>query len=114
VDFKIDQVLDLEDATKVRLDGDRIADIGKGLASYQAIDCGLFLCAPTIFSALERAQRAGRLSLSDGMRELGLSRPFRAFDIGRRWWQDVDTPEMALEAERRLERACRTPRPPGP
>jgi len=43
VDRKIDTVFDLEDATKVRLDGEHIVDIGKGIASYDALDTGMFL-----------------------------------------------------------------------
>jgi choline kinase len=82
VDRKIHTVFDLEDATKVRLDGEHIVDIGKGIAFYDALDAGMFLCGPAIFEALESAKTNGNCSLSDGMRKLARQRKFRAFDIG--------------------------------
>ena len=99
VDRKIHTVFDLEDATKVRLDGERIVDIGKGIASYDALDTGMFLCGPAIFEKLESAKVNGSCSLSDGMRKLARQGRFRAFDIGTAHWQDVDTPETLAYAE---------------
>ncbi len=99
VDRKIHTVFDLEDATKVRLDGEHIVDIGKDIASYDALDTGMFLCGPAIFEALESAKMHGNCSLSDGMRKLVGQRKFRAFDIGAAHWQDVDTPETLAYAE---------------
>ena len=99
VDRKIHTVFDLEDATKVRLDGEHIVDIGKGIASVDALDTGMFLCGPAIFEALESAKMNGNCSLSDGMRKLARRRKLRAFDIGTAHWQDVDTPETLAYAE---------------
>ena len=99
VDRKIHTVFDLEDATKVRLDGEHIVDIGKSIARYDALDTGMFLCGPAIFEALESAKMNGNCSLSDGMRKLARQRKFRAFDIGTAQWQDVDTPETLAYAE---------------
>ena len=53
VDSRIDRVFDLEDATKVRREGNFIVDIGKGLAHYDALDTGMFLCSPSLFDKLE-------------------------------------------------------------
>jgi choline kinase len=94
VDRKLDCIFDLDDATKVRTISDYIVDIGKQLPRYDAIDTGMFLCTSAIFSALDQATENGNCSLSDGMRLLAASRRLRAFDIGDRLWQDVDTPEM--------------------
>lgn len=99
VDPKIDQVFDLDDATKVRRKGDRIVDIGKELTTYDAFDTGMFLCSPSIFDVLESAKTEGNCSLSDGMRMLGRAGRLRAFDIGDAAWQDVDTPEALIYAE---------------
>ncbi len=101
VDRKIDEVFDLEDATKVLIDGGRIAQISKQLGHYNAIDCGLFLCTPAIFDALaEASAETGDCSLSQGMAIIGGARKFFPFDIGSRRWQDVDTPDMLAEASR--------------
>ena len=93
VDRKLESIFDMDDATKVRCIGDFIIDIGKELTRYDAIDTGMFLCTPAIFSALEQATVNGNCSLSDGMRLLASHRKLRSFDIGDALWQDVDTPE---------------------
>jgi 1L-myo-inositol 1-phosphate cytidylyltransferase len=110
VDPKIDQVFDLDDATKVRREGDRIVDIGKELTTYDAFDTGMFLCSPALFDVLESAKMEGNCSLSDGMRMLGRAGRLRAFDIGDAAWQDVDTPEALIYAESTYhQQFCRTP-----
>lgn len=104
VDRKIDRVFDLDDATKVGLEGDHIRRIHKQLDRYDAIDTGLFLCTPAVFAACEDAMVDGDCSLSDAMGVLGRADRFVAHDIGDGWWQDVDTPEMRAEAAALLAR----------
>jgi len=99
VDPNIDRIFDLADATKVRRHGDRIVDIGKEIAEYDALDTGMFLCSPVLFDKLESATRDGNCSLSDGMRQLARERNLRALEIGEANWQDVDTPEALAHAE---------------
>lgn len=114
VDRKIESIFDLDDATKVQTDGTRIVAIGKTLATFDAIDTGVFLCAPAIFSYLSRARREGDCSLSDGMRLMAAEGNARAIDIGDAWWQDVDTPEMLARAEEESARLRREPGGHGP
>lgn len=117
VDSRVDAVFDLDDATKVRTAsggeeaesegrGASIVAIGKELTAFDAIDCGLFLCQPAVFTALTEARDAqgGDCSLSDGMRRLAADSRFRAHDIGDAFWQDVDTPAMFAHAEKQLAR----------
>jgi choline kinase len=99
VDPNIDRVFDLEDATKVRREGNHIVDIGKEIANYDALDTGMFLCSPVLFDKLESVTRDGNCSLSDGMRQLARERSLRALEIGEAHWQDVDTPEALAHAE---------------
>lgn len=99
VDPNIDRVFDLDDATKVRRDGDRIVDIGKEIVHYDALDTGMFLCSPALFDRLEAATKDGNCSLSDGMRQLAAERRLRALEIGEARWQDVDTPKALAHAE---------------
>jgi choline kinase len=110
VDPKLDRIFDLDDATKVKRNGDRIVDIGKQIADYDAFDTGMFLCSPCLFDILESVKKEGNCSLSDGMRVLGTEGRLRAFDIEDAVWQDVDTPEALAYAESIFEQQfCRTP-----
>jgi choline kinase len=107
VDRKISSIFDLDDATKVMTDGDRIVAIGKALEEYDAIDTGVFLCSRLIFEYLRRAQRHGDCSLSDGIRLMAGDHKVSAIDVGDAWWQDVDTPEMLARAEQESARLLR-------
>jgi choline kinase len=101
VDRKIESIFDLDDATKVSTDGERLINIGKQLTDYDAIDTGVFLCSQELFTHLRAAaaKQNGDCSLSDGVRLMAADAKVRAVDIGEAWWQDVDTPEMLQRAE---------------
>jgi choline kinase len=98
VDSYIDRIFDIDDATKVRRIGDHIVEIGKEIPVYDAIDTGMFLCTPALFDVLNRANRDGNCSLSDGMRLLARNRRLRALEIGDAPWHDLDTPEAFAHA----------------
>lgn len=103
VDFDIaNPELDLEDATKVKLDGDcRILDIGKGLTDYQAIDTGIFVATPALAEAIRGAiDSGGAGSLSEGVQALAREGRARALDCSNHWWLDVDDAAAFLKAER--------------
>jgi 1L-myo-inositol 1-phosphate cytidylyltransferase len=105
VDRKLDSIFDLDDAMKVQTRGNRVADIGKNLRDYNAIDIGLFVCPLEIFDYLERAKSGNGgddCSLSDGVRLMARDNKVRPVDIGDAWWQDVDTPQMLRHAERQI------------
>lgn len=102
VDYRIDQLFDVDDATKVRVADGRIVAIGKTLPRYDAVDTGLFLATPALFTALRDAMVDGSVSLSDGVQRLARAGRARVMDIGDRMWQDVDTPEACREGERLL------------
>jgi len=104
VDYNIDRIFDLDDATKVKLEGNHIVDIRKDLLQYDALDTGMFLCSPALFERLESAKKDGNCSLSDGMRQLGRERKLKGFDVGNGHWQDVDTPEAFAYTESIFER----------
>ena len=53
VDYKLVDVFDIQDATKVKVSDDsRILQIDKQLSEYYAIYTGIFRCTPAIFDAL--------------------------------------------------------------
>jgi choline kinase len=107
VDRKLGSIFDLEDAMKVQTHGNNVIDIGKSLRHYDAIDTGLFVCPLQIFDYLERAKSEScrnDCSLADGIRWMAENDRVRAIDIGKAWWQDVDTPEMLQYAERQMSK----------
>jgi choline kinase len=90
---------DLDDVTKVRVEGGVIRDIGKALTDYNAFDTGIFLCTPALFDALEESFRGGDHSLSGGIRVLAARGKARVFDIGDGLWIDVDDSPAYAKAE---------------
>jgi choline kinase len=104
VDKKIKAIFDLDDAMKVRTEGNLIVAIGKKLENYNAIDTGIFLCPEIMFEYLRRVLKDGDCSLADGVRLMAEEGNALAVDIGDAWWQDVDTPEMLQRAEAEAKR----------
>jgi len=103
VDYDIARCFDIEDATKVRIEGDRIVDIGKEIPVYDALDTGVFRIGPSLVDALDRVFSArGDCSLSEGVRALADRGSFVACDAGDARWIDVDTPAALIEAESML------------
>jgi 1L-myo-inositol 1-phosphate cytidylyltransferase len=110
VDRKIESIFDLSDAMKVRTRNGFVAEIGKSLTSYDAIDTGLFVCPSEIFSYLNAARKNDDCSLADGVRLMAQDEKVRAIDIGDAWWQDVDTDAMFARAEEELSARGTEPR----
>ncbi|MQA28628.1 MAG: NTP transferase domain-containing protein [Luteitalea sp.] len=100
--------LDLSDATKVRLEGERIVAIGKGIEPWDAIDTGVFLLSAAVFDALRQVPPSEPLTVSSAMRRLARDGSFRAVDAGGVSWVDVDTPADRDDAELRLAAWGRT------
>lgn len=100
VDRDIAGCFDIDDATKVLTHGSRIADLGKALTVFDAIDTGIFRIQPELVAELSRlAQTSGDCSLSDGVRALAKRSRFLACDVTGAAWIDVDTPEAMARAE---------------
>ena len=103
VDFKLETIFDLDDATKVMAANGRILRIGKRLAHYNCIDTGVFICSKSLFAALSQVyQEKGDASLSDGIQKLCERDAMHAIDIGAGFWQDIDNAEMLRHAEQQL------------
>ncbi|NMC69850.1 MAG: aminotransferase class V-fold PLP-dependent enzyme [Myxococcales bacterium] len=115
VDEDPEACFDIDDATKVGRLGDRIVAIGKDLADYDAIDCGVFRITPALVDALAAVYRErGDCSLSDGVRLLCGRGLMRAVPAAGELWLDVDTPQALRHAQallriRELERGAERP-----
>ena len=102
VDKKPNEYVDMEDATKVLIEGDRIVSIGKDLRKYNGVDCGAFLLTADIFSTIEDTLSDGKDTLNDVMDKVAKKGSLRAYDIGGEFWIDVDTEDALKTAERLL------------
>lgn len=106
--------VDLDDVTRVFIDGEHLRDIGKGLEHYNAFDTGVFVCTHAIFAALDAGGRAGDLSLSGGIRTLASHGRVRTVDVSDEVWIDVDDDRALALAARLFPKArasatCRRP-----
>ena len=103
VDYKLDSILDMDDATKVFVEKGLIRAIGKELKEYNCIDTGVFIGTPVLMEAIEGIYKnSGDASLSQGVQVLAEAGRMEAINIGDAYWQDVDTPEMLSYAEKML------------
>ena len=103
VDFKLDTIFDMGDATKVQAHGGLIQSIGKEIETYNCIDTGVFICTLGLMDGIERVyEKTGDASLSDGVGALAAKSMMRVLDVGDGFWQDVDTPEMLAHATEAL------------
>ena len=87
-------LVDPDDATWVETQhDDRIRTIGKDIPAYDVVDCGAFLANDKLPEAIAQAIEMGKAgSLSDGMQVLADRGRARVWDIGGKWWIDVDDP----------------------
>jgi CDP-L-myo-inositol myo-inositolphosphotransferase len=102
VDLKEPLLTDPQEATKVQVEGGKVKAIGKNLSSYQGLDCGIFLCTPVIFPALEEGAALGETTLSAGMNVLAGQGRLRICELSGHLWADLDTPAEIRKAERYL------------
>ena len=102
VDEAVEGIADLDEATKVRLEGDKPLAIGKEISPFHAVDMGAFLCKVPLFEALQEARVKGDTSLSGGVQRLIEKGKIRAVRIKGGVWIDIDTPYDLERAERVL------------
>src|SRR4029079_13911299 len=96
VDRDLSRVFDINDATKVKLAGDRVTEVSKQLTSYDAVSAGLFGIAP---SRIVASAQLDRPSLTEGVTAAAARGLVIAHDVGTKLWQDLDSAEMKLHAE---------------
>ena len=105
---------ELEEATKVRIAGDRILAVGRDLDPCDGVDVGLAACDRDVIAAGERALAAGAGSWNDVKRQwIEEGRELTAVDLAGSFWTDVDTPADADRAERLLVRRAARKRQDG-
>ena len=96
--------VDLEDVTRVHMDGKHIKNIGKDIETYNAFDTGVFMASPALFDAIELSGKTRNdYSISGGMKVLAANQQAIGVDIGESFWIDVDSPEMHCMAQNWLK-----------
>jgi myo-inositol-1-phosphate synthase len=110
VDRRLDNPLvDRSDVTKVKIGaGGRIEAIGKQLTDFNAYDTGIFLASRSLLQAIAEDAETGGGSLSGGVQRLADRGLARTYDIGARFWIDVDDDlafEQATREQSRLSAA---------
>ena len=90
------------EATKVRMDGSRVAAIGKEIDDFDGLDTGLFVGDRSLFDGLEASCADGDSTLSGGVRRMAAQGLVRGVDIGDAAWCDIDTVDDLAAAEELL------------
>jgi choline kinase len=95
VDRRIDDIFDIDDATKVLVRKKKIVNIDKNLTIYNGIDCGIFRLDYRFFKAMKkRHKNEGLESISAGVGGLIKKGRMRAVYMkNNEKWIDIDTPE---------------------
>lgn len=95
-------LVDLDDVTCVRTQGEAIVAIGKHLPDYDCFDTGVFAIGPGLFAALNSLEAP---SLTEGMRVLAAQGRALTIDCSDLGWIDVDDPAALDKAEEWLRAA---------
>jgi len=89
--------VDVEEATKVKIEGMRVVEIGKKLKEWNAVDTGFFILDDSIFEITTRlVQEKEVVELRDVVKEAKLKVTF----VDGLFWMDVDTPEELKKAKK--------------
>ena len=106
VDPRLEGIDDLEDATKVQFEKDRILTIGKELKHFNGVDCGIFRLNNLFFQAAERQTALKKESISETVQLLIEEDQFAPVIIPESSvWIDIDTPvsyQTALALQKEL------------
>lgn len=114
VDKKLEQFPNADEATKVQINNRKVFKIGKELAEFNALDTGMFLCTPSLFSVLAKTINSKKFYLTDAMRVLASQEKLRSFDIRESFWADIDTHQDLYLAEEELFQRLTKPSEEGP
>ena len=96
------QFVDVDEATKIKVEDSRVADIGKNLEVFDCVDTGFFVLDPTIFDVAEKLIDRQEIPLSEVVKEARLPVTF----VDGKLWMDVDTREDVRKANKALVKAA--------
>ncbi len=108
-DPNLEEVFDMDDATKVVSKDGFINRIGKELEEYDLVDTGLFYFPGGYGQDIAKKASEGAHSVSNIIQQFIDGEGVRSPALENAMWQDVDYPGMKKEAERRLMKYIETP-----
>lgn len=114
VDTRFEDFMKAQESTKAMVQKGNVIAIGKELKEYNAIDTGMFLCTPYLFSMLEKTIKNKKFFLTDSMRILAREGRLKAFDIQDGFWADIDTHKDVEIAKQQLFTRLVQPHGEGP
>jgi|Deesub1362A_J573_1020465.scaffolds.fasta_scaffold00051_115 CDP-L-myo-inositol myo-inositolphosphotransferase len=88
---------DLDEATKVLVEGSKIISIGKNIKKFNAIDTGIFLCTNEVTEIAGEFE--GKFTVTDVMSKLSQKGKLLACDVTGFFWRDIDTKEELIKVE---------------
>jgi 1L-myo-inositol 1-phosphate cytidylyltransferase len=89
-----------QEATRARVHGNRVTDLGKTISDWNALDTGVFWCTPRVFDELTPSRRDGEAGAM--FAALAHAGGLDAIDVTGQRWIDVDTIEDLVLAEELL------------
>ncbi|MDL1955706.1 MAG: NTP transferase domain-containing protein [Candidatus Desulfofervidus auxilii] len=99
------EIIEIEEATKVFTKNGQIVDIGKTIKDWHYIDTGAFMCTGNIFEILEKLFREKKtVEWSEIVKEAGMN-----IYVVNEAWMDIDTIENYKTAEKILLKALIKP-----
>ena len=103
VDKRINKIFDIDDATKVVVEKNKIKQIAKNLKNYDGIDCGIFRLNNRYFDSMREQLKMGNESISAAIEGLIKNNDMSAvFMEDDEAWIDIDTPEAYQYALRKF------------
>lgn len=103
-DPNLEEVFDMDDATKVASNNNKIVKIGKELEHFDLVDMGLFYFPKGYGKLVAEKVSKGATSVSTIIQEFIEEKGIRTTILEESTWQDVDNPGMRKEANQRLRK----------
>lgn len=104
IDQSFPSHINIDDATKVWVEENKIKKIGKNLEKFNGIDTGIFKCHPSLFEIIEHSIKKEGESLSNAIQILADENRMLYCDIGEKFWIDVDDSHDLKNAESMLQK----------
>lgn len=91
--------VDIEEATRVFVEDEKLVEIRKGLERFNTVDTGLFLCAKQIFPALRKCVLEGDEDWSEFVKCFAEKNRVETVDVPGALWVDIDTVDDVRRAK---------------